>query len=70
MSTKKRDGEPNAAEAEEKGANEEPLFSKRAFLDSSVYMLDRELLRLILDDEKLYTISEVNEKIKQLKGKI
>ncbi len=55
--------------AEKEGTN--LTYSKRQFLNSEKYKKHRDLLRVLLDDNKFYLKSEVNELIDNyLKGKV
>lgn len=52
-------------------AGEKPNFTKRAFLKSEYYRGKQDVLNALLDDDKMYTIDEVNNLIETfLKGKV
>ena len=40
-------------------------FTKRQFLESEKFRMDCDIISVILDDDKFYTISEVEEKISE-----
>lgn len=47
-----------------------PRYSKRQFVQSDMYsIMDREVLKIILDDGKKYTKEEVNSRLKDFKAK-
>lgn len=48
----------------------ESRYSKKQFIQSDMYsIMDRDVLRIILDDDKKYTKEEVNSKLKDFKAK-
>ena len=54
-----------------KKENETPVFTKESLLNSKKYMFQKDLLNILLDDDKEYTLEEVEKKINEFKtGKI
>ena len=52
-------------------AKEKLVFSKESLLNSKKYMFQKDLLNILLDDDKEYTLEEVEKKINEFKtGKI
>ena len=52
-------------------AKEKPVFSKESLLNSKKYMFQKDLLNILLDEDKEYTLEEVDKKINEFKtGKI
>ena len=52
-------------------AKEKPVFTKESLLNSKKYMFQKDLLNILLDDDKEYTLEEVEKKINEFKtGKI
>ena len=55
----------------EDDAKEKPVFTKESLLNSKKYMFQKDLLNILLDDDKEYTLEEVEKKINEFKtGKI
>jgi hypothetical protein len=45
-------------------------YSKRQFIQSDIYStMDRDILKIILDDDKKYTKEEINSKLEEFKAK-
>lgn len=54
-----------------KKENETPVFTKESLLNSKKYMFQKDLLNILLDKGKEYTLEEVDKKINEFKtGKI
>ena len=54
-----------------KKENETPVFTKESLLNSKKYMFQKDLLNILLDENKEYTLEEVDKKINEFKtGKI
>ena len=54
-----------------KKENETPVFTKESLLNSKKYMFQKDLLNILLDEDKEYTLEEVDKKINEFKtGKI
>ena len=52
-------------------AKEKPVFTKESLLNSKKYMFQKDLLNILLDEDKEYTLEEVDKKINEFKtGKI
>lgn len=52
-------------------AANDPVFSKESLLNSKHFMKRRDLISALLDDDKQYTIKQVDEIMsKYLKGKV
>ena len=52
-------------------AKEKPVFPKESLLNSKKYMFQKDLLNILLDEDKEYTLEEVDKKINEFKtGKI
>ena len=55
----------------EDDAKEKPVFTKESLLNSKKYMFQKDLLNILLDEDKEYTLEEVDKKINEFKtGKI
>ncbi|WP_171021312.1 hypothetical protein [Lactobacillus gasseri] len=47
---------------------EEPKFTKKALISSDKFtIIERDILKLVLDDEKEYTIAEVQKAVQNFK---
>ncbi|UOC06934.1 hypothetical protein [Lactobacillus johnsonii] len=47
---------------------EEPKFTKKALISSNKFTpIERDVLKLVLDDDKEYTIADVNKAVEQFK---
>lgn len=69
FTAKKKDDTVPETESVQK--NTEPTrYKKSAFLKSEKFRQHSYLLSLLLDDDKVYTISEVEQLLKRMKGKV
>ena len=48
-------------------AKEKPVFTKESLLNSKKYMFQKDLLNILLDEDKEYTLEEVDKKINEFK---
>ncbi len=51
----------------EDDAKEKPVFTKESLLNSKKYMFQKDLLNILLDEDKEYTLEEVDKKINGFK---
>ena len=51
----------------EDDAKEMPVFTKESLLNSKKYMFQKDLLNILLNDGKEYTLEEVDKKINEFK---
>lgn len=61
----------NCAGAEKKIAQAEPRFTRQQVLESARYGNRKDLVAALLDDGRMYTIAEVDQKVDRfMKGKV